>query len=113
MLLKNMSLDPREYGWTVGVNGYEPVPTLWHLMSHSHSHTVIVVETAATDDVAARRMMSSASQQVEIVKVLHAKIVSIDGLQSGDDSDQDVKTFVEVVKTLCTIKSTKNITLTE
>ncbi|KAG0720027.1 hypothetical protein GWK47_007031 [Chionoecetes opilio] len=28
MLLQSMSLDPSDYGWTVGVHGYEPVPTL-------------------------------------------------------------------------------------
>ncbi|CAB4039507.1 Hypothetical predicted protein [Paramuricea clavata] len=28
MLLKSMSLDPSDYGWTLGVHGYEPVPTL-------------------------------------------------------------------------------------
>ena len=28
MLLRSMSLNPDEYGWTVGVHGYEPVPTL-------------------------------------------------------------------------------------
>lgn len=27
MLLQSMSLDPSDYGWTVGVRGYEPVPT--------------------------------------------------------------------------------------
>lgn len=28
ILLKSMSLDPKEYGWMVGIHGYEPVPTL-------------------------------------------------------------------------------------
>ncbi|KAJ8389533.1 hypothetical protein AAFF_G00119230 [Aldrovandia affinis] len=28
MLLQSMSLDPSDYGWMVGVHGYEPVPTL-------------------------------------------------------------------------------------
>ena len=28
MLLQSMSLDPSGYGWTLGSNGYEPVPTL-------------------------------------------------------------------------------------
>ena len=28
MLLQSMSLDPSGYGWTVGVHGDEPVPTL-------------------------------------------------------------------------------------
>jgi len=28
MLLQSMSLDPSDYGWTVGVRGYEPVPTV-------------------------------------------------------------------------------------
>ena len=28
MLLQSMSLDPSGYGWRVGSNGYEPVPTL-------------------------------------------------------------------------------------
>ena len=28
MLLRSMYLNPDEYGWTVGVHGYEPVPTL-------------------------------------------------------------------------------------
>lgn len=28
MLLQSMSLDPSHYGWRVGAQGYEPVPTL-------------------------------------------------------------------------------------
>ena len=28
ILLQSMSLDPSDYGWTLGVHGYEPVPTL-------------------------------------------------------------------------------------
>jgi len=28
MLLKSMSLDPTNYGWRIGIHGYEPVPTL-------------------------------------------------------------------------------------
>ena len=28
ILLQSMSLDPSDYGWTLGVQGYEPVPTL-------------------------------------------------------------------------------------
>lgn len=28
ILLQNMSLDPSEYGWALGVRGYEPVPTV-------------------------------------------------------------------------------------
>jgi len=28
MLLQSMSLDPSGYGWTLGSNGYEPIPTL-------------------------------------------------------------------------------------
>ena len=67
----------------------------WHLMSYSGSHTVIVVETAATDAVAASRMMSSASQHAEIVKALHAKIVSVTEMIQTKMH----KTYVEVVNT--------------
>ena len=28
MLLQSMSVDPSEYGWTIGIHGFEPVPTL-------------------------------------------------------------------------------------
>ena len=28
ILLQSMSLNPIDYGWTLGVHGYEPVPTL-------------------------------------------------------------------------------------
>ena len=28
ILLQNMSLNPSNYGWKIGVHGYEPVPTL-------------------------------------------------------------------------------------
>ena len=28
ILLQSMSLNPSDYGWTLGVHGYEPVPTL-------------------------------------------------------------------------------------
>ena len=27
ILLQSMSLNPSDYGWTLGVHGYEPVPT--------------------------------------------------------------------------------------
>ena len=28
ILLQSMSLNPSDYGWTLGVHGYEPIPTL-------------------------------------------------------------------------------------
>jgi hypothetical protein len=28
MMLQSMSLDPTNYGWTIGAHGFEPIPTL-------------------------------------------------------------------------------------
>jgi len=59
MLLQSMSLDPREYGWKVGLHRYEPVPTLDPMapLRYSSSKPVIVMETVVTDCAVARRMV--------------------------------------------------------
>ena len=74
MLLQSMSLNPDEYGWTVGVHGYEPVPTLDPMAG---SQAVIVMEIAAHNGAVARRTASSVSQHAEFAKALHAKIASM------------------------------------
>jgi len=51
-----MCIDPSGYGWTLGSNSYETVPTL-DPMAPEELLTVIVKEIAVTDDAAAGRMM--------------------------------------------------------
>ncbi|KAG0728138.1 hypothetical protein GWK47_033118 [Chionoecetes opilio] len=79
MLLQGMSLDPSDYGWTVGVHGNEPVPTLNPMAPEDllQFRGAIVMEITATGGTAARKMMSSVSQHAEVVKALHARIVSM------------------------------------
>ena len=67
-----MSLDPSGYGWTVGVCGYEPVPTLDPWLQFTSCNCK---GDCSNRRAAARRMMSSVSQHAEIAKALHARIV--------------------------------------
>ena len=41
-----MFLNPHKYGWTVGIQGYKPVPhyTTWLLRNYSGSRAVIVMK---------------------------------------------------------------------
>ena len=69
-----MSLDPSDYGWTVEVRGYEPVPTVDPMAPEEllrFTRPAIVLEIAATGGATARRMVSSVSQHAEVVKALH------------------------------------------
>ena len=74
-----MSLNPDEYGWTIGVHGYEPVPTLnpMTLRSYSGLRAVIVMEIAAPNGAATRRTVSSVPPHVKFAKALHARITSM------------------------------------
>ena len=78
MLLQSMSLDPNGYGWTtVGIRGYEPVPTLDPMAPEEllHFTSCNCKGDCSNHGAAARRMMSSVSQHAEIAKALHARIV--------------------------------------
>ena len=71
-----MSLNPDEYGWTVGVHGYEPVPTLDHVASKE-----LLLFTSCNChgdyDAVLGRTVSSVSLHVEFAKALHARIASM------------------------------------
>ena len=59
MLLQSMYLGPSGYGWTVGVHGYEPIPTLDPITPEEllwfTSCNCKFKEIAAIDSAAARR----------------------------------------------------------
>ena len=76
MLLQSMSLDPSGYGWMVGIQGYEPVPTLEPMAPEElvEFTAVIVDEIVAIDGAAVGRTMSNASPRVKTAKALRAKI---------------------------------------
>ena len=77
MLLQSMYLDPSGYGWTVGVHGYEPVPTLDPIAPEEllrfTSCNCKFKEIAAIDSEAARRTVLNVFQHVEITKTFHAR----------------------------------------
>ena len=79
MLLQSLSSDPSNYGWTVGAHGYEPVPTLdpWQMRRYSGSQLAVVMQTAATNGAAARRMVSSVSHHAGVVKASYARTLSM------------------------------------
>ena len=56
LLLQSMSLDPTGYGWTVRAHGYEPIPTLDPMELLKFTTCNCIVETAATEGPAAKRM---------------------------------------------------------
>ena len=75
-----MSLNPSDYGWTVGVHEYEPVPTLDPMapeglleFTSCNCYCYGDCSNRQCTLVAARRMGSCASQPVESAKALHAK----------------------------------------
>ena len=74
MLLQSMSLDPSGYGWTVGVRGYEPVPTLDPM---APEELLQFTSCNCKGDCSNQRCScaSSVSQHAEIAKALHARIV--------------------------------------
>ena len=82
ILLESMSLNPSDYGWTLGVHGYEPVPTLdpmapEGLLKFTSCNCHGDCSDRRCTPVAARRMGSCASQPVESAKALHAKTAVI------------------------------------
>ena len=78
IFLQSMSLNPSDYGWTLGVHGYEPVPTLdpmapEGLLKFTSCNCHGDCSNRWCTPVDARRMGSCASQPVESAKALHAK----------------------------------------
>ena len=78
ILLQSMSLNPSDYGWTLGVHGYEPVPTLdpmapEGILKFTSCNCHGDCSNRRCTPVASRRMRSCASQPVESAKALHAK----------------------------------------
>ena len=76
MLLQSMFLDPSGYGWMVGIQGYEPVPTLEPMAPEEllEFTSCNCRGDAAIDGAAIGRMMSNAFPRVETAKALRAKI---------------------------------------
>ena len=77
ILLQSMSLDPSDYGWTLGVHGYEPVPTVDPM---APEELLQFTSCNCNGDCNNRRCsckknVSIASQHVEFVKALHARMV--------------------------------------
>ena len=68
-------MNPSKYGWTIGVHGYDPVPTL----DPTAPEELLKITSCNCHEgcnnrrSAARRIGSHASRPVESVKVLHAK----------------------------------------
>ena len=78
ILLQSMSLNPSDYGWTLGVHGYEPVSTVdpiapEGLLKFTSCNCHGDCRNWWCTSVAARRMGSCPSQPVESAKALHAK----------------------------------------
>ena len=78
ILLQSMSLNPSDYGWILGVHGYEPVLAVdpmapAGLLKFTSCNCHGDCRNWWCTLVAARRMRSCASQPVESAKALHAK----------------------------------------
>ena len=88
------SLNPSDYGWTLGVHGYEPVPTLDPMapegvLKFTSCNCHGDCSNQLCTQVVARRMGSCAraSQPVESAKALHAKTAVMMLLSLKIDND--------------------------
>ena len=74
MLLHSMSLDPSDYRWMVGIQGYEPVPTLEPMAPEELLEFTSCNCSCSNRRCSVGRTMSNASPRVETAKALRAKI---------------------------------------
>ena len=74
ILLQSMSLDPSDYGWTLGVHGYEPVPTL---------------DPMAPEELLQFTICNCNGDCSGVCKGITCKNCIHDGDESGEDSDID------------------------
>lgn len=91
MLLQSMSLDPSHYGWTVGVHGYEPVPTLDPMAPEE----LLRFTSCNCNGDCSNRRCSCKKNGVKCIsacgscKGITCKNCIHDGVESGEDSDLD------------------------
>lgn len=89
MVLQSMSLDPSDYGWTIGVHGYEPVPTL-HPMAPEE---LLRFTSCNCNGDCSNRRCSCNKNGVHCIsacgscKGIACKNCFHDGVESGEDSD--------------------------
>ena len=80
ILLQSMSVDPSEYGLTIGIHGFEPVPTLDPMAPHEELLQFTTCnchgDCSSQRCIAARRVASSVSQHAETAKPFHTRIAS-------------------------------------
>lgn len=90
MLLQSMSLDPSGYGWTVGVHGYEPVPTLDPM---APEELLRFISCNCKGDCSNRRCSCKKNDVKCISACGNCKGITckncIDDGESGEDSDLD------------------------
>jgi len=89
MVLQSMSLDPSDYGWTLGVHGYEPLPTL-HPMAPEE---LLRFTSCNCNGDCSNRRCSCNKNGVHCIsacgscKGIACKNGFHDGVESGEDSD--------------------------
>ncbi|KAJ8409990.1 hypothetical protein AAFF_G00210310 [Aldrovandia affinis] len=91
MLLQSMSLDPSDYGWMVGVHGYEPVPTLDPMAPEE----LLRFTSCNSNGDCSNRRCSCKKNGVKCISACgNCKGITCnncihDGVESGEDSDLD------------------------
>ncbi|KAK1897252.1 Chromosome-associated kinesin KIF4 [Dissostichus eleginoides] len=91
ILLQSMSLNPSDYGWTLGVHGYEPVPTLDHMAPEE----LLQFTSCNCNGDCSNRRCSCKRNGVKCIsacgvcKGFSCKNCGHDGGESGEDSEID------------------------
>ena len=92
MLLQSMSVDPSEYGWTVGIHGFEPVPTVDPM---APKELLQFTSCSCNGDCSNQRCSCCKKSGVRCIsacrncKGISCKNCIYDGVESGEDSDLD------------------------
>jgi len=78
LLLQSVSLNPSDYGWMVGVHGYEPIPVLEPM---AHDELLRFTSCNCTGNCRTRRCSCRKNgvkcvQRAEVAKVLHSRTAS-------------------------------------
>ena len=91
MFLQSMSVDPSEYGWTIGIHGFEPVPTLDPMAPEE----LLQFTTCNCHGDCSNQRCSCKKSGVKCIslcgncKGISCKNPIHDSVQSGEDSDLD------------------------
>ncbi|KAJ4933951.1 hypothetical protein JOQ06_006759, partial [Pogonophryne albipinna] len=91
ILLQSMSLNPSDYGWTLGVHGYEPVPTLDPMAPEE----LLQFTSCNCNGDCSNRRCSCKRNGVKCIsacgvcKRISCKNCGHDGGESGEDSEID------------------------